>query len=87
MSERVLSDLGEKIFIDRYARKTYNNFVIGDKVLVKDNGSRESGFGAVLSWSKDSVTVKLENGDEITCDKSNVTQPIETVTEAEKNRS
>ncbi len=78
MSEQILSALGKKIFYDRYARKTHNHFVIGDKVLVKDNGSRESGFGTVLSLSDDSVTVKLENGDFLTCDKSNVAKPIET---------
>jgi ribonucleoside-diphosphate reductase alpha chain len=72
----VLSDLGEKIFADRYARKTHNNFVIGDKVLVKDNG--QSSFGTVLSLSKDSVEVKLENGDFLTSEKSNVAKPCET---------
>ena len=75
----MLSDLGYKIFVDRYARKTHNNFVIGDKVLVKYSG--QSLFGTVLSLSKDSVQVKLENGDDIGCDKSNVTKPIETVDE------
>jgi len=74
MSEQILSDLGEKIFADRYARKTHNNFVIGDKVLVTDNG--RSLFGTVLSLSTDSVQVKLENGDEIGCDKSNVAIPF-----------
>jgi len=69
------------------ARKTYNNFVIGDKVLVKDDG--QSLFGTVSSLSDDSVEVRLENGDEITCDKSNpslrsrtgLAKPIETVDE------
>ena len=85
MSAKVLSDLGQKIFYDRYARKTclrathrqaHNNCVIGDKVLAQYNG--QSLFGTVLSLSDDSVEVKLENGDEITCDKSNVVKPIET---------
>ena len=84
----MLSDLGEKIFYDRYARKTHNNFVIGDKVLAKYNG--QSLFGTVLSLSDDSedgftnvnhVEVRLENGDEITCEKNNVYKPIETVDE------
>ena len=76
MSAKVLSDLGEKIFADRYARKTHKNFVIGDKVLVKHNG--QSDFGTVLSLASDSVTVKLENGDEIACEKNNVYKPVET---------
>ena len=71
----VLTSLGEKIFYDRYARKT-TNFVLGDKVLAKYNG--QSLFGTVLSLSSDSVQVKIENGDEIGCDKSNVAKPIET---------
>ena len=78
MSEKILSDLGEKIFYDRYARKTHSNFVLGDRVLVKDNASRESGCGTVLSLSDDTVEVKLENGAFLTCEKSNVTKPIET---------
>jgi len=81
MSEQILSDLGKKIFYDRYARKT-NNFVIGDKVLVKYNG--QSNLGAVLSLSEDTVEVKLDNGNKITCEKSNVVKPIETVDEMYK---
>jgi ribonucleoside-diphosphate reductase alpha chain len=79
MSEKFLSDLGKKIFYDRYARKTHNNFVIGDKVVVKYSG--QSDFGTVLSLSYDSVKVLLSNGLEIGCDKSNVYKPIETVLE------
>jgi ribonucleoside-diphosphate reductase alpha chain len=74
----LLSSLGYKIFVDRYARKT-NDFVIGDKVLVKYSG--QSLFGTVLSLSYDSVEIKLENGLEITCERSNVAKPIETVLE------
>ena len=92
----MLSSLGYKIFVDRYARKTHNNFVIGDKVLAKYNG--QSDFGTVLSLSYDSVEVKLENGFLITCDKNNVAKPIETpldmfkrvavqVAEAEENKA
>jgi len=79
MSAKVLSHLGEKIFYDRYTRKTHNNFVIGDKVLTKYNG--QSLFGTVLSLSDDTVEMKLSSGDEIDCDKSNVTKPLETVDE------
>jgi ribonucleoside-diphosphate reductase alpha chain len=72
----VLTSLGEKIFYDRYARKTNNNFVIGEFVLAKHNG--EALFGTVLSLSKDSVELKLSNGETIQCDKSSVAKPIET---------
>ena len=106
-----LSDLGEKIFIDRYARKTHNNFVIGDKVLAQavheaphlsvgrarsHNG--QALFGTVLSLGDDSVEIKLENGETIQCEKSNVAKPIEkpkdmfnrvavSVAEAEDNKA
>ena len=72
----MLSSLGYKIFVDRYAKKTHNNFVIGDKVLAKMDG--QSSFGTVLSLSYDSVEVNLSNGETIQCDKSNVYKPIET---------
>jgi len=74
----LLSSLGYKIFVDRYARKT-NDFVIGDNVFVKYNG--QSLFSTVLSLSYDSVEIKVENGLEITCERSNVAKPIETVDE------
>lgn len=57
MSAKVLSDLGQKIFYDRYARKTHSNIVISDKVLAKHNG--QSLFGTVLSLSDDTVEMKL----------------------------
>ena len=88
MSEQILSDLGAKIFYDRYARKTclrathrqaHSNIVISDKVLAKHNG--QSLFGTVLSLSDDTVEMKLSNGDFLTCDKNNVAKPIETVDE------
>jgi ribonucleoside-diphosphate reductase alpha chain len=72
----LLSSLGYKIFVDRYARKTHDNFVIGDKVFVKYNGHKD--LGTVLSLSDDTVEVKLENGNDITCEKSNVYKPVET---------
>ena len=99
----MLTSLGEKIFYDRYARKTclrathrqaHNNFVIGDRVLVKYSG--QSLFGTVLSLSDDTrevrdasqaqddtgrVEVKLENWDFLTCEKNNVYKPVETPNE------
>ena len=72
----MLSSLGYKIFVDRYAKKTHNNFVIGDKVLAKMDG--QSSFGTVLSLSYEKVEVNLSNGETIQCDKSNVYKPIET---------
>lgn len=72
----MLSALGEKIFLDRYAKKEHNNFVISDKVLVRWEG--QSLLGTVLSLSDDAVDVKLESGEKISCEKSNVAKPIET---------
>jgi ribonucleoside-diphosphate reductase alpha chain len=75
----LLSSLGKKIFYDRYARKTHNNFIVGDKVLAKVGG--HSSFGTVVSLSDDTVEVNIEHGEAIQCEKSNVAKPIETVEE------
>ena len=87
----MLTALGEKIFIDRYALKEHDNFGIGDKVFA--NGQ----LGRVLSVSNDTISIKLESGEQISCEKSNVAKPIETpermfkrvavaVAKAEENR-
>jgi len=92
----VLSSLGKKIFIDRYALKEYDNFVEGDMVLVHRKG--QSTFGTVLSFSDDIISVKLSSDETISCEKSNVAKPIETpqmmfkrvaiaVVEAEENKA
>jgi ribonucleoside-diphosphate reductase alpha chain len=81
----LLSSLGEKIFLDRYAKKSDpsrsfagsgQDFAEGDRVLLTHNGHKD--FGTVLSLSYDSVEVTLSNGETIQCDKSNVYKPIET---------
>ncbi|MFQ6043528.1 MAG: hypothetical protein ACE5PV_21955 [Candidatus Poribacteria bacterium] len=69
----MLSALGEKIFADRYAKKEYNNFVYADKVLVRSRG--QSLLGTVISKKDDKVEVKLENGKDIHCEKSNIAKP------------
>lgn len=45
-------------------------------MFLQHNG--QSVLGTILSLSSDTVEVRLENGDEITCEKSNVVKPIET---------
>ena len=72
----MLSALGEKIFVDRYALKEHNKFVINDRVLVKHLG--QSVWGTVLSFKDDTVYVKLESGETIKCEKRSVEKPIET---------
>jgi ribonucleoside-diphosphate reductase alpha chain len=82
----VLSSLGKKIFIDRYALKEYDNFAEGDMVLVHQSGESgcttafkgQSTFGTVLSFSDDIILVKLSSDETISCEKSNVAKPIET---------
>ena len=68
----MLTELGEKIFIDRYALKEHNNFVIGDRVLALGQ------LGTVLSLSDDTVELKLSNGETIKEKKNNAVKPIET---------
>jgi len=75
-SKKVLSALGEKIFVDRYALKEHNKFVLNDRVLVTHLG--ESVWGTVLSFKDDTVDVKLESGEQISCEKRSVAKPIET---------
>lgn len=87
-----LSDLGYKIFYDRYALKdTHKDFYPGDQVLVitdKDSGQRELGYvvhnnnhvsANPADWNRYAVKI----GDEIKdYHKDLVEKPIETPTEA-----
>jgi len=87
----LLSSLGTKIFLDRYAKKSDpsrsfagsgQDFAEGDGVLARHQGQSfaSSGLlGTVVSVSPTSVELKLESGETITSDKSNVTKPTETL--------
>ena len=72
----MLKALGNKIFLDRYAKKS-DNLKEGDGVLALHNG--QALLGTVLSVSQNSVELKLESGETITSDKSNVAKPCETL--------
>ena len=72
----MLSSLGKKIFLDRYAKKS-DRFATGDGVLALHNG--QALLGTVFKVSQHSVELKLESGETITSDKSNVVKPCETL--------
>jgi ribonucleoside-diphosphate reductase alpha chain len=82
----LLSSLGKKIFLDRYAKKD-DNFAAGDEVLAIHGGESgcttafkgQSVLGTVVSVSQNSVELKLESGETILDDKSNVAKPCETL--------
>jgi ribonucleoside-diphosphate reductase alpha chain len=72
----LLSSLGKKIFLDRYAKKG-DTFAAGDGVLAQHLG--QSVLGTVVSVSQNSVELKLESGETILGDKSKVAKPCETL--------
>jgi len=72
----LLSSLGTKIFLDRYAKKS-DRFATADGVLARHQG--QSVLGTVVSVSPNAVELKLESGETITSDKSNVAKPCETL--------
>lgn len=77
----MLSALGKKIFLDRYAKKSdpsqAQDFAEGDEVLARHQG--QSVLGTVVSVSPTAVELKLESGETILGDKSNVAKPCETL--------
>jgi ribonucleoside-diphosphate reductase alpha chain len=75
-SNKLLSSLGKKIFLDRYAKKS-DLFAAGDGVLAIHNG--QCVLGTVVSVSQNSVELKLESGETILGDKSKVAKPTETL--------
>ncbi len=90
----MLKALGKKIFLDRYAKKS-DRFATGDGVLAIHQG--QSVLGTVLAVSPNAVELKLESGETILGDKSNVAKPCENlemmfqrvssaVAESEKNK-
>jgi ribonucleoside-diphosphate reductase alpha chain len=79
-SPNVLNELGEKIFLDRYALKdmTKATLAVGDTVVVcvdLKSGQRE--IGRVKSIKGDSVTVQLRDGTILERLKENIDKPIE----------
>jgi ribonucleoside-diphosphate reductase alpha chain len=81
-----LSELGEKIFLDRYAIKDIKRetFAVGDTVIVNVNlktGQREIGVIDALDMPNHTVNVKLRDGSIEVRDVEHVDKPLETVPE------
>jgi ribonucleoside-diphosphate reductase alpha chain len=76
-----LNEIGEKIFLDRYAYKdgTKKSLKVADTVIVCTNletGQRE--IGVVQKIAKDVVTVKLRDGSVVERSRDFVDKPLET---------
>src|SRR3712207_3280386 len=76
-----LNELGEKIFLDRYALKdmTKKSLAVGDTVIVCVNQkTRQREIGTVLSLDKGRVTVELRDGTVTEQGIEDVDKPLET---------
>ena len=76
-----LTELGEKIFLDRYALKDAGKTTLaaGDLVVVcTDTGTGQREVGTVRTVTDDDVTVRLRDGTELTCALDRVDKPLET---------
>src|SRR6266404_7935108 len=81
-----LSELGEKIFLDRYAVKDMKRetLAVGDTVVVLVNpktGQREIGIVEKINLEHHEVIVKLRDGTMETRAIEHVDKPLETVPE------
>jgi len=75
-----LDELGEKIFLDRYALKDMakNSLSVGDTVIVcVDLKTRRREIGTVKGISDSIVTVELRDGISVKCAMEHVDKPIE----------
>ena len=78
---RELNELGEKIFLDRYALKdaTKATLAAGDLVVVcTDTTTGQREVGTVRTVTDDDVAVRLRDGTELTCALDRVDKPLET---------
>lgn len=76
-----LNELGEKIFLDRYALKdmTKQSLAVGDTVIVCVNQkTRQREIGTVLSIAKSRVTIELRDGTITEQGIEDVDKPLET---------
>lgn len=77
----VLNELGEKIFLDRYALKdmTKKTLAVGDTVIVCVNQkTRQREIGTVLKLMSDRVSIELRDGTTTEQNIEDVDKPIET---------
>lgn len=80
-SQAVLNELGEKIFLDRYALKdmTKTSLSIGDTVIVCVNQkTRQREIGTVLKLYQDRVSIELRDGTVTEQGIEDVDKPLET---------
>jgi ribonucleoside-diphosphate reductase alpha chain len=79
-----LNELGQKIFLDRYAMKDMHKrtLSVGDMVIVcTDDKTGQREIGAVTAMSSGRVTVRLKDGTCVERLSEHVAKPIETVPE------
>src|SRR3954451_14776699 len=80
-TKAALNELGEKIFLDRYALKdmTKRSLAVGDTVIVcVDQKTRQREIGSVLSINGGRVTVKLRDETITEQGMEDVDKPLET---------
>jgi ribonucleoside-diphosphate reductase alpha chain len=80
-SKPTLNELGEKIFLDRYALKdmTKQSLAVGDTVIVCVNQkTRQREIGTVLSMGKGRVSIELRDGTVTEQGIEDVDKPLET---------
>jgi len=85
----LLNDLGEKIFLDRYALKdmTKKSLVPGDLVIVCVNQkTRQREIGTVKTLNGDRVSIELRDGTMTEQGMEDVDKPLETTPEAMMDR-
>jgi ribonucleoside-diphosphate reductase alpha chain len=76
-----LNELGEKIFLDRYALKdvTRKTLAVGDTVVVLvDPKTNQREIGVVTEMNAPNLTVELRDGTRMTAPLEHVDKPIET---------
>ena len=80
----LLNELGEKIFLDRYALKdmTKKSLVVGDTVIACVNQkTRQREIGKVVSIAGDRIDIELRDGTKTTQGMEDVDKPLELVPE------
>src|SRR5688500_9472109 len=77
----ILNELGEKIFLDRYALKdmTKRSLAVGDTVIVcVDQKTRQREIGSVRALNKGRATVELRDGTITEQGIEDIDKPLET---------
>lgn len=80
-TNNVLSDLGEKIFLDRYALKDMEKqtLAVGDLVIVcVDHQSGQRELGNIIGIEDQHATIELRDGEKMVLPLEHVDKPLET---------